>query len=120
MLVDDDSRLRHLVAGLLEENGYEVVAEASSGEEALERVDDTNPDAVVIDLVMEGMDGLDAVEEMRANHPDQAVVLFSSLFAPEARTRAHRLGAEYVEKADGLEALQEAIDVALVRAGRSA
>ena len=110
MLVDDDPRLRTLVRDSLVDDGYAVVAEAASGEDALLLVDDADPDVIVVDFVMGGMDGLEMAEVVRGGRPDQAIVLFSSLFDRDLWMRARRLGVRYIEKAEGLDALEEMID----------
>jgi len=110
MLVDDDARLRHLVRDALQDDGYDIVAEAGSAEEALPLVAAADPDVIVVDYVMGGMDGLEMAETVCASRPGQPVVLFSSLFDRELWGRARRLGIRYIEKAEGLDALEELID----------
>ena len=110
MLVDDDARLRALVRDCLQDDGYVVVAEAGSAEEALPLIGDANPDVIVVDYVMGGMDGLEMAEVVAARRPSQTIVLFSSLFDRELWARARRLGIRYIEKAEGLDALEALID----------
>lgn len=115
MLADDDERFRVLVRGILEDDGYTVVAEAGDANEALAMARAHQPDVVVLDLVMDGADGLSALQALLADDPHRHVVVISSLFDPAIEYQVVGLGAGYVEKAEGLEALERAIDAILVR-----
>jgi DNA-binding NarL/FixJ family response regulator len=112
VLADDDGRFRSIVRSLLEADGYRVVAEAGDAEGTLEAAARHQPDVVVIDLVMEGSDGLDTVEELLAADPSRPVVVISSLFDPVAEQDTVRLGAFYMEKVEGVEELEHVIDLA--------
>ena len=68
------------------------------------------PDVVVVDLVMEGSDGLSTVQELLELDPQRPVIVISSLFDPLVEIEATRLGAWYLEKVEGVEALEHAID----------
>jgi len=112
VLADDDGRFRSIVRSLLEADGYRVVAEAEDAEGTLEAAARHQPDVVVVDLVMEGSDGLDTVEELLAADPSRPVVVISSLFDPVAEQDTVRLGAFYMEKVEGVEELEHVIDLA--------
>lgn len=64
LVVDDETNLRRLVGSYLRAEGYEV-AEAADGAEAIESVRRRHPDLVVLDVRMPGMDGIDALREIR-------------------------------------------------------
>lgn len=113
VLADDDDRFRFIVRSVLEGDGYAVVAEASTASEALAMARIHNPDVVVIDLVMEGSDGLSTARELIADDPRRPVVVISSLFDGQTERDAARLGAWYLEKAEGPEALEHLIDDAV-------
>jgi DNA-binding NarL/FixJ family response regulator len=55
----------------------DVVGEAASGEEAIDRVEETKPDVVFMDVRMPGMNGIQATRAIRENHPDTKVILFT-------------------------------------------
>ena len=113
VLADDDARFRQLVRDVLEDDGYEVVAEAADAVEAVQLAAEHRPDVVVVDLVLPGATGLSAVRELLAARPRRAVLVLSSLFDPAVEEEAEALGATYLDKTDGVEALEEAIDAAV-------
>lgn len=78
MLVDDTEMLRSLVARHLRRTGrYQVVAEAGNGLEALEAAQQTRPDLVLLDLQMDGMDGMTALPLLRRHLPHARIVIFT-------------------------------------------
>lgn len=113
VLADDDDRFRSLMRSVLEDDGYVVVGEASDADGAIEAASTHRPDVVVLDLVMRGSDGLSTLRALLEDAPRQAVVVVSSLFDPPVEREVASLGAFYLEKAEGLEALEHAIDGAV-------
>lgn len=110
MLADDDERFRALVRSVLEDDGYDIVAEANDATSAVAMATRHRPDVVVLDLVMRGSDGLSTLRQLLAADPQQPVLVISSLFDPSVEQEVVRLGGWYLEKAEGLEALEHAID----------
>lgn len=110
VLADDDDRFRSLVMSVLEDDGYCVVAQADDAKTARLAAKEHRPDVVVLDLVMEGSQGLSTLREILEDEPHQAVLVISSLFDPVIEQEVASLGAWYLEKAEGLEALEHAID----------
>jgi CheY-like chemotaxis protein len=82
ILVDDSFELRLLVRILLEDAGWEVVAEAADGVEAIAACDQTPCDVVIMDLNMPRMDGLVATREIKARHPHVMVIAFTCTADP--------------------------------------
>lgn len=113
LLADDDPRFRRLVRDVLVDDGYDVVAEAADAPSAVELAREHHPDVVVVDLVLPGATGLSAVRELLDVRPRRAVLVLSSLFDPVVEEEAEALGATYLDKTDGVEALEEAIDAAV-------
>ena len=71
MLVDDHDIVRTGLKSFLDtQEGIQVVAEASSGSEAIERAQESNPDLVVMDITMPKMDGLEATKRLKEIDPD--------------------------------------------------
>ena len=75
VVVDDDSHLRDLFKMMLElEDGFEVVGEAGDGKAAISRVEECQPDLVMLDLEMPVMDGLEALPRILEAAPRTKVV----------------------------------------------
>lgn len=77
MLVDDQPLVRNGIASLLRARDHEVVAEASSGREALFKVGPTSPDIILMDIRMPEMGGLEATRLIKAQHPDVKIVMLT-------------------------------------------
>jgi len=70
LLADDHVLVRQALKSLLEREGFEIVAEASDGHEALRQTDALHPDIVVMDISMPMLNGLEAAREMRLSSPN--------------------------------------------------
>lgn len=77
LVAEDDPGVRRLIAGLLTMDGWEV-REACNGDEAVAIAGDWHPDAVLLDVMMPGKDGLAALREMRRGGDGCAVVVVSA------------------------------------------
>ncbi len=64
-LVDDSKSARIVLSRLLKKNGFDQVEMAESGEQALEQLKDITPDAIFVDFLMDGMDGLETITEIK-------------------------------------------------------
>lgn len=93
MLVDDHAIWRGGVRSMLEDTEFEVVAEASSGREALEMARRVLPRLVLLDIRMAGGDGLDALVALKQEHPRMAVVMLTTYDNPTYMARAVAGGA---------------------------
>jgi PAS domain S-box-containing protein len=100
VLADDSSDIRLLVTFHLEAaGGFEVVAEATHGLEAIARVDQYQPDVILLDLAMPSLDGLEAIPRIREASPDTKIVVLSGFDARNAAAKAFERGAvAFVEK----------------------
>jgi DNA-binding NarL/FixJ family response regulator len=78
LIVDDHPLTRDALAGLLAQNGFDVVGEAGSGEEAIAKAGELKPDLVLLDLSMPEMDGLTALPRVLAAAPDAEVVVLTA------------------------------------------
>ena len=94
LLADDHALVRAGIRSLLGAmHEVSVVAEASSGEEALALVATSTPDVVLMDIAMKGITGLEAAAQMRERHPDVKVVILSMHSGEEYVLQALRAGA---------------------------
>src|SRR5262245_26693926 len=99
-LVDDVPELRELIKfGMEDDPGFRVVGEAGDGRAALEGIAETHPVAVLLDLSMPDMDGLEAIPEIRKGDPDITIIVLSGFSADRMSAPALERGADgYVEK----------------------
>jgi DNA-binding NarL/FixJ family response regulator len=93
LIVDDHPLTRDALAALLEQQGFDVVGEAASGEEAISEAEGLQPDLVLLDLTMPGMDGLTALPRIREEAPAAEVVVLTASDAEENLLAAIRAGA---------------------------
>jgi two-component system response regulator AtoC len=99
LLVDDEPAMLRYIRTLLEVDDYKVET-ASTGEEALERIDKgMEPDLVLLDVLMPGIDGLETLEQLRRKRPSAKVVMLSCVNDTKKVVQAMRLGAhDYLTK----------------------
>ena len=94
LVADDHLIIRQGLRLILEiEDDFEIVAEARDGAEALQLCAEHNPDVVLMDLRMPGMDGLTAIEKLRSSLPGVAVVILTTFNEDELMLRGLRAGA---------------------------
>ena len=108
LVVDDHPLTRDALAGLLAQHGFDVVGVASSGEEAIEQAGELQPQIVLLDLSMPGMDGLAALPHVRAAAPDAEVVVLTASEDESSLLAAIRAGAAgYLLKSEPPERIVE-------------
>ena len=114
LIADDHEVVRLGLRNVLEGSGIEVANEATSGEEALQKVTENRPDVVLLDVRMSGGDGLHILGRLKLDYPDLPILLFSTYDNPTYVARAVALGASgYVLKCDSSERLISAIKSAV-------
>jgi len=79
MIVDDALFMRTLLRGILEEAGWEVVAEASDGTEAVVKYFEARPDITTMDIVMPKKSGIEALTEIALLDPGAKVVMCTAM-----------------------------------------
>jgi DNA-binding NarL/FixJ family response regulator len=110
MVVDDTDHVRRMLGEMLELDGFEVVGQAASGDEAQKIVESADPDVVVMDYKMPGTDGLTAARGIRDQRPDQAIVLYSAYLDEKVEAEAREAGiALCLGKVEGLNQLERQI-----------
>jgi two-component system response regulator AtoC len=98
LVVDDDPAMRHLLSVILTDHGWEARAVASA-EDALREIELRDPDLVLTDVRMPGMDGLALLREIQRRRPDLTVIVMSAYGAQEAAIEAMKAGAyDYLSK----------------------
>lgn len=110
LVVDDTEHVRSMLVDMLELDGFEVVGEAASGAEAVESAADKDPDVIVMDYKMPGMDGLSAARAIRATRPEQGIILYTAYLDQKLEKEARDAGvALCVGKVEGLSQLERHI-----------
>jgi two-component system, NarL family, response regulator LiaR len=111
LLVDDHALVRQGVRAFLEtQDDIAVVAEADSGEEAVRLAAEHAPDVALVDLIMPGMDGVEATRRLTARSPRTSVIVLTSYHDDEHVFPAIRAGAlSYILKEVGPQELAEAV-----------
>ncbi|MDQ0161746.1 response regulator [Bacillus alveayuensis] len=79
LVVDDAAFMRMMIKDILTKNGYEVVAEAQDGVQAIEKYKELQPDLVTMDITMPEMDGITALKEIRKLNPNAKVIMCSAM-----------------------------------------
>ncbi len=114
MIVDDSRLVRVQLEDVLQGTDYQVAAYCRSGEEAIAQYAEVKPDLVTMDIIMQGMDGLDAAEIILKSDPDARIVMISSLAYGDTYDRAKAIGAKgFVDKPFHKEQLLKVFEQAL-------
>jgi DNA-binding NarL/FixJ family response regulator len=77
VIADDHTSLRYMLRVAFELAGFAVVGEAGNGDDALTVVDEADPDVVLMDVTMPGLDGITATRVIRERHPGTVVVILT-------------------------------------------
>src|SRR3981081_2397974 len=112
LLADDHALIRQGLKALLEKQGFQVVCEASDGQEALRSVEKTQPDVAIVDISMPVLNGVDTARELKKSAPKTKVILLTQHDEDQYVTESLRAGVRgYVLKsqagADLVHAIQE-------------
>lgn len=94
LIVDDHEIVREGVRHILDnQDDWEIAGEATNGEEALRLYPELNPDAVLMDITMPVLGGLDATRELTRSYPDARVVIFTMHESPSLARTSENAGA---------------------------
>src|ERR1044071_4274429 len=92
MVVDDTDHVRRMLTSMLSLDGFEEVGNAADGPQAIENVEQADPDVVVVDYKMPGMDGLATARGIRAARPDQVMILYTAYIDDKLEKAAAEAG----------------------------
>lgn len=93
MIVDDALFMRNMLRGILEGEGFQVVAEAADGAEAVVKFRDVRPDIVTLDIIMPVKNGIEALREIMVIDPHARVVICSAVGQESLVQKAQSVGA---------------------------
>ena len=112
LLIDDEEQFLKVLEERLETRGLKVNT-ATSGEDALTLVNDRNFDAIVLDLAMPGIDGIETLRLLKEKNPDLEIIMLTGHATVQKGIEAMKLGAEdFLEKPVDLSVLLERISEA--------
>ena len=107
LLVDDEESIQLLYREEFQDEGYAVIS-ARNGEEALKKFAEENPDLVILDIQMPGMNGIEVLRQMKSKEPDKPVIL-SSAFQEYKQDLCSWASDEYVVKSTDITDLKNAV-----------
>jgi len=109
LLIEDDEDVAEVLAEAFAAGGHEI-AIALTGEDGLARLARDHPDAIVLDVRLTGLNGVDVLRQIRSLDPGLPVIIMTGLATPGELTEIRRLGVtEIVEKPELLKRFGEAL-----------
>jgi two-component system response regulator AtoC len=109
LVADDDASIRSLLKQLLSDEGFAVL-EASTGTEVVEKVKESSPDLVIMDVRMPELDGIEALSRIKASNPKTSVLIMTAFGSSNAAIRAMELGAfDYITKPFELDKISHSV-----------
>ena len=94
LIVDDAAFMRMSIKQMLEANGHTMAGEAADGREAINKYKEINPDAVILDITMPDMKGIDALKFIKEYDPKAKVVICSAMGQQAMLAQAIQYGAK--------------------------
>ena len=114
LIADDAEKVRKSLRQLLEQHDqWEVCGEAVDGEDTLQKLEELNPDIVVLDVAMPGLDGLEVARRIKKMHRPVAIVLCSMYVDSQLAQSARRTGISGLVSKSNPRQIVEGIEAAL-------
>lgn len=111
LIVDDSRTSRKILKGILEGAGYEIIGEATNGQEGYDSYVELKPDIVTMDITMPVLDGIEALKKIKGEFPDAKVVMVTAAGQKTKMVEAVQNGAnEFVSKPFDPEQLKKIMD----------
>ena len=96
LIVDDNAAIRWILTDILSlQFPTMIIREAAEGKEALQKVEDLQPNLIFMDIGLPHQNGLELTREIKVKYPNIKIVIFSSNSSPEYKEVAYRNGASY-------------------------
>ena len=116
LIVDDEEIVIRSCRRILSDTQLYAVDSAPDGVQALRKVDESEYDLMVLDIMMPGIDGLDVLQQVKERHPDIDVIMVTGLSQIQTAVKAMKLGAfDYLSKPFDPDELKHVVDRALER-----
>ncbi|MBU9714542.1 response regulator [Evansella tamaricis] len=114
LIVDDAAFMRMMIKDILTKNGFEVIAEAGDGAQAVDMYKEHSPELVTMDITMPEMDGITSLKEIRKHDPNAKVIMCSAMGQQAMVIDAIQAGAkDFIVKPFQAERVLEAINKTL-------
>ncbi len=99
MIVDDSPYIVFELETILEEMGFDIIARAETGEDAVQMAKDFKPDIITLDIILPGISGIDALKQIIAEFPQTKIVMISAAGSREILFECLRSGAvDFIDK----------------------
>jgi len=111
LIIDDSPRIRKRIASLLSTSPWiRIVGEAGNGHEAIDAVEHTRPDTVLLDIRLPDQSGITLLKTFKARYPRMRVIMLTNLDGSRYRQRCRQLGADdFLNKNSEFERIIDAI-----------
>ncbi len=99
LIIDDSRTSRKILRGILEENGHEIIAEATNGQDGFEKFKQLHPEITTMDITMPVMDGLEALRLIRSYDEQARIIMVTAAGQKTKMVEAVKYGAaEFLAK----------------------
>jgi len=116
LIVDDATFMRMMIKNIVTKNGYEVVAEAENGSEAVKLYSEHRPDLVTMDITMPEMDGIESVKAIKQIDPNARIIMGSAMGQKSMVMEAKQAGAmDFIGKPFKQDRILQAIERVMSR-----